>query len=130
MPPDKLEVLKSAYDSLNEGDLEAALQFAADDFVIQRAGPDPSVQGKDDVRAFVAPDAFSEQIFEPLEFWEGEQGVFVWLTAHMKGASSGIAMEQGVAHVWQWRDGLVISLTVTFDRREGLEIAGLSEAAL
>jgi len=127
MPVEKLEVLKNAYDSLNKGDLEAALRHAADDFVIQRAGPDPPVRGKDAVRAFLAPDAFSELIFDPLEFREGETSVFVWLTVRVRGAGSGIAMEQRAAHVWQWRNGRVASLKVTFDRGEALEIAGLSE---
>ena len=126
-PQEKPDVLRGAYDSLNKGDLEAALRYADDNFVVQRAGPDPAVLGKDAVRAFVAPDAFSEQVFDPHEFRENANNVFVWLTVRATGASSGITMEQQVAHVWKWRDGRVASLTVSFDRGEALEIAGLSE---
>jgi hypothetical protein len=43
------------------------------------------------------------------------------------GAGSGVAIEQPVAHVWEWRDGLAVSLTVSLDRAEALEAAGLSE---
>jgi ketosteroid isomerase-like protein len=122
-----VETLRSAYVALNAGDVDAALRFGADDLVIHRAGPDPPVRGKDAVKAFVAPEAFSEQTFEPLEFRENGDFVFVWLMVRAKGAGSGIAMDQQAAHVWEFREELAISLTVSFDRDEALEAAGLSK---
>ena len=127
MSEENVEILKTVYKALNDGDVEAALRYAADDFIIKRAGPDPPVRGKDAVRTFVAPDAFSEQIFDPLEFRDNGDLVFVWLMVRAKGAGSGISMEQAAAHVWEYQDGKAISLTVSFDRGEALEAAGLSE---
>jgi len=122
-----VETLKAAYVALNAGDLEAALRAAAEDFVIERAGPDPRIRGKDDVRAFVAPDAFSEQTFEPLEFQNNGDLVFVWLVIRATGAGSSISLQQETAHVWEFKDGQAVSLTVSFDRGEALKAAGLSE---
>lgn len=127
MSQENVEKLRSAYVALNAGDIDAALELAADDLAIYRAGPDPPVRGKAAVKAFVAPDAFSEQTFEPLEFQENDDRVFVWLIVRSRGAGSGLSMEEQSAHVWEFRDGLAISLTVSFDRTAALEAAGLSE---
>ena len=127
MSQENVENLQSAYLALNAGDVDAALRFAADDLVIHRAGPDPPVRGKGAVKAFAAPDAFSEQTFEPLEFRDNGNFVFVWLTVRAIGAGSGITMDQQAAHVWEFRDGLAVSLTVSFDRDAAIEAAGLSE---
>ena len=127
MAEEKVELLRRAYAALNAGDVEAALETADDDLVIKRAGPDPPVRGKDAIRAFLAPDAFSEQLFEPLEFRENGSFVFVWLMVRAQGATSDIALEQNAAHVWEFQDGKAASLTVSFDRAEALEAAGLSQ---
>src|SRR5919198_2901998 len=127
MSRENVENLRAAYVALNAGDVDTALRFAAEDLVIYLAGPDPPIRGKEAVKAFVAPDAFSEQTFEPLELRESGNFVFAWLTVRAKGAGSGLAMEQQAAHVWEFRDGLAISLTVSFDRAAALEAAGLRE---
>ena len=128
MSPGRVEDLRTAYAALNAGDIDAALRFAVEDLVIHRAGPDPPIRGKAAVKAFVAPDAFSEQTFELLELRENGSFAFVWLTVHARGAGSGLAVEQQLAHVWAFRDdGLAKSLTVTLDRAGALEAAGLQD---
>jgi hypothetical protein len=85
------------------------------------------VRGKAAVKGLIAPDAFSEMTFEPLEFRANGDRVFAWLMVRAKGAGSGLDMEQELAHVWEFRDREAVSLIVSLDRRAALEAAGLPE---
>jgi len=53
--------------------------------------------------------------------------IFAWVRFVGHGAGSGIPIDMELAHVWTLRTGRAAWVEEFFDRREGLEAAGLSE---
>ncbi len=59
--------LRRAYEAFNRGDFDGALTFAHPDVEVPRGRSDP-YRGIEKFRAWMEPDAFEEQLLEPLEF--------------------------------------------------------------
>ena len=51
--------------------------------------------------------------------------VLVLVHFSARGSHTGIEFDQRVAHLWEWRDGQVIRLTLYPDRAAGLKEAGV-----
>jgi ketosteroid isomerase-like protein len=60
------------------------------------------------------------------EIVEGPRGVLVRLTARGRGRASGVPIEQDIAHVFEFRDGLIARLAWYRHRTEGAARAGLA----
>jgi ketosteroid isomerase-like protein len=73
-------------------------------------------------------DSYPDLRVEPLEIRSNGDRVFAWVRFTGHGANSGIALQMELAHVGTWEGRKLRRLEEYFDRAEGLEAAGLSEA--
>jgi ketosteroid isomerase-like protein len=99
-----IERLRAVYDALNRGDRDAVMDWAHPEIVLVRAGGQPDVKGMDAVRAWLEPDAFESQTFDPLEFQVQDNRALVRVRGAMRGAGSGIEMEIESWGVWTFDD--------------------------
>lgn len=125
-----LEVMRKRYDEFNQGDVGAATQEWADDFVWQgsasadlpgggeHTGRDQALQVLQ--RAIGAWDEFrlsAEEFFE-----DGDTVVVLGHTALRKGEKSA---KTPVVHIWRWQGEEIKRLQVVTDSLEGAQLLGL-----
>jgi ketosteroid isomerase-like protein len=124
-----VERLKNGYEAFNRGDFEAALEAAVDDIelrVIDSPSGTSVVSGRDAVIEWMKPDMFAEQRATPVEFIEAaDDTIIVRLIAQVRGAGSGLEIEDEVFHVWWARGDLAERLEVHLDRDGAYRAAGL-----
>ena len=129
---ERIARLRRAYEAFNRGDFDAAVEVGGVHRDIEYLPPGglPPVQGIDQFRAWMEPDAFESQVVEPREFRVAGNKILVWQETRSRGAGSGIEMELALWTVWTLDDaGLAIRLEV-FRREEeadALRAAGLGE---
>jgi len=87
-----IERLRRGYEAFNRGDYDSAMEMIAADPEIEfaRSGGQPPITGAEALRGWMEPDAFEENIIEPLDF-------------RMRGwcASTSAPEEPGAASRWQ-----------------------------
>ena len=88
-----------------------------------------SYRGPDEAQRFIEDrfGAFESFTAEPVEYFEGDDQVVVFVTqrAQPKGSSAVIEIKTG--DVWTLRDGKVLTLETFPQREKALEAAGLRE---
>ena len=122
--------LQGSYDAFNRGDFDAATEVAHPRIEFVRPGGQPLVKGAEAWRRWMQPDAFDEQVIEPLEFSVTGNKVLVRAHAWGRGAGSGIEVDVDFWAVWALNDdGLATRLEWYLDNEEAeaREAAGLSE---
>lgn len=72
-------------------------------------------------------ETFEDYDLQPERFWEAGDEVVVALRERGTAALSRIPVDDRYAHVWSFRDGLVVRVRVFPDQRQALEAAGLRE---
>ena len=123
---ENVALLRRGYELFAAGDFDALLELVADDVVVERPGGQPALHGRAEYRAFLEPDAFESQRFEPLEFVENGDRVLVRVHSHARGAGSGVEWDEEWFHVWTMRDGRGAHLVATTDEAEARLAAGLA----
>jgi uncharacterized protein len=121
-----VETLSSAYEALNEGDVEAALAVLDSDakWVEHSSLPEAGTySGRDSIRAFLAGfldswDEFHQEV-EHLE--EAGDRVAVVLRSFARGRGSGVEVQARYAHVWTMRQGSGVRVDTYQDIDEGLQ---------
>jgi ketosteroid isomerase-like protein len=122
--------LQRAYEAFNRGDFDAAMEGVHPEAEFVPPSGQASLRDAAAVRAWMEPDAFASQDFEPLDFRVEGNKVLVRQRVRARGAASGIEME---IYVWVVLtlndDGLVTRVENYLDheKAEALEAAGLSE---
>jgi ketosteroid isomerase-like protein len=131
MSQQNVELVREAIDAFNRGDLDATVQAAAPDAVLDSSraiGPYRGVYRLADFRPFIG--AFSGTFelvrVEPEEFIDAGEQVVVWGTIYFEGRDGLEAIASG-ALVWTLRDGRAVRIGLYQVRDEALEAAGLSE---
>jgi ketosteroid isomerase-like protein len=133
MSGENTELVRRVAALFNEVDVDAALDFAADDFVMDWSnsiGPLRGVyEGHDGVRDLF--DAFSEAWeeikWEPLEITElDDDHVLVVNHVRMRGKGSGVEVDATGAQIWTLRDGVGRRITLYQSKAEALEATGLA----
>jgi ketosteroid isomerase-like protein len=122
--------LRRAYEALNRGDFDAAIEFAHPEAELVPPGGQAPLRGAEAVRAWMEPDAFASQDIEPLDFRVEGNKVLVRVHSRVRGAASGIELEVDLWVVWTLNDdGLVTRVENYLDheKAEALEAAGLRE---
>lgn len=120
--------VRHVYDAFNRGDFDAAIEVAHPDIEVVRTGGQPPIIGADGLRAWMEPDAFEMQVFEPLDFSVEGNKVLVRQHGRARGAGSGIEMEAYGWSVWTLDDAGLATRLEFFDEHEqaaALEAAGL-----
>jgi ketosteroid isomerase-like protein len=127
-----VERLRRGYEAFNRGDYDSAMEMIAADPEIEfaRPGGQPPITGAEALRGWMEPDAFEENIIEPLDFRMRGDKVLVRIHVRARGAGSGIEMAAGGWNVWTLSDDGLMTRVEVFSghqEAEALEAAGLSE---
>jgi ketosteroid isomerase-like protein len=96
VPSDRAELIRSAVDAFNQGDIDAVLEYFHPDVEIhdpERTGR--TMRGWDQYRAFLGEwlEAFDEYGLRVEEIEQGSDGIFVRLIQRGRGAGSGLEFE-------------------------------------
>jgi hypothetical protein len=73
----------------------------------------------------VSLDTFEDFTFVPERFFDANDHVVVVLEMTGRGKSSGVPVEERIAHLWTLRDARAVELRVFSDPADALEAAGL-----
>ena len=122
---DDVEILRSAYEALNQGDIEGAIAALDEDaeWTEHSDLPEAGVyRGREAIRAFLLHFLESWQEFrqETEELIAGESCVLIMLRSRQRGKGSGIDVEARYAHLWTMKDGRGVRVDAYFDRKEAL----------
>jgi ketosteroid isomerase-like protein len=125
MPDANVDALKRSYESLNRGDIAAALDVLDPDAEWHESSALPdtgSFRGRQEIEAFLVEyleswDEFQQEM-EELVAAGDKVAVFLHLTA--RGRASGVAVDQRYAHVWTMRDGKGVCVDAYYDRDQAL----------
>ena len=122
---DNVEVLRDAYEALNDGDIERALAVLDEDAEWSEHSDLPEAgtyRGREAIRTFLERFLESWQDFdqELEEIIAGDPCVLIMLHSRVRGKGSGIAVEAQYAHLWTMEEGRGVRVDAYFDREEGL----------
>jgi ketosteroid isomerase-like protein len=90
---EKIERVRRLLTAINMGELDAAVELSNPDIVLIRAGGAGELRGRDELRAWMEPDAFESQVTEPLEFEVSGDRVLARVHSRARGAGSGIEID-------------------------------------
>ena len=134
MSQENVEIVRSFFDGFNRGDLDRAVEGAADDFVLDWSnsiGVRKGIyRGKAKVRDFWAAlhEDFDEVRTDPEEIIEvDESTVVVASRIRARGRGSGVNVHAASAQVWTIKGGEVRSVKLYQSKAEALEAAGIEE---
>ena len=134
MSQENVEIVREAAAAFNRGDLDAWLEYVADDIdhravegALDDQGP---IQGKDAVRAYLDDwvGTFDDFKSEPVELIEaGEDKVIAVTRISGLAKLSGVEIDLTYAALYTIRDGKIVRGREYWTRGEALKAAGLSE---
>jgi ketosteroid isomerase-like protein len=130
MSQENVEIVRRTFKAFNRGDFEAVAQCLHPDVEFFRAGGQSPVRGATALRAWMEPEVFEEQRFEPLDFTVNGNKVLVHSRITGRGAGSGIELDFTGWGVWTFdEEGLVTRLEAYLPHQNGeaREAAGLRE---
>jgi ketosteroid isomerase-like protein len=134
MSEENVELVRRVFDSINRGDVDAALEAAADDIQADwsnAVGPLKGVyRGKQQVRklwtSFV--EAFDELRWDPEEIIEVDDSRVIAVNhVRMRGRESGVEVDAVGAQLWTISEGKGRSLKLYQSKADALEAVGLRE---
>src|SRR5215216_741479 len=101
MSQENVESARRWLEAVGSEDFETALGLVHPEIEFVPPGDQPAYRGTESVRRWMEPDAFEEQVIEPLDFVVAADGRLLG-RQHIKarGATSGIEMEITTWSVW------------------------------
>jgi ketosteroid isomerase-like protein len=121
-----IERVRHTCEAFNRGDFDSAMEGAHPDMVFTRVGVQSDLKGAEAVRAWMEPDAFESMHLEPVEFRVAGNKVLVRQRTTMRGAGSGIEMENHIWGLWTFdEDGRVTSVETFLQHEEDQAIRAL-----
>lgn len=126
------ERVRAGYDAFNRGDFDEAATYYHPDVELHRPGGQSPLVGSDALRAWMEPDAFSEQTIEPVSVEVGDGRVLIHQRMRALAAGSGIEMENDTWAVMTYDEDLLITRIETWMFHEeavAREAAGIPAAA-
>ena len=134
MSQENVERVRRVYDALNRADLDAVMEEAADDFVLDFSnsiGPvKGTYRGKRQAREFWAAlhEDFDELRWDPEEIIEADESTVVVVSRiRGRGRRSGVTVDALAASVSTVSDGQWRSVKLYQSKADALEAAGLRE---
>ena len=132
MSQENVEVLRKGYLALNSGDIEAFIALLDPDVELDgsRRTFDAAVyRGHEGFRKIVSlmAEQWATMRVEPQDFIVAEDVVVAPVRLVGVGRQSGAETTASAAHVWRFRNGKVVRLTIFQALDEALEAVGLSE---
>jgi len=128
MSEQNLALIRSGFAAFEQGDVSRLLELMADDLVTYRADPDgASYHGKEGFLAATADwtEGFSDWKVIPEEFIDAGNFVLARVRQIVRGAASGIPIEQDFWFVFEVREESVTKLSFYVREDEAREAAGL-----
>jgi len=92
--------LRRCHAAYSRGDFDQAATVLHRDVELLRAGGQPAIRGVEAVRAWMEPDAFSDQVLEPVDVWVAGYKALLRIRARARGATSGMWLAFEVWSVW------------------------------
>jgi ketosteroid isomerase-like protein len=122
---ENIEILKNAYDALNDGAIDSALEVLEPDaeWCEHSELPEADIyRGRDAIRTFLLDylDSWDDFHQETEELIDGGERVAVLLHLVAKGQGSGIEVEARYAHLWTMRGGKGVRVDAYADREAAL----------
>ena len=130
MSQGNLERVKASYEALKRKDFDGAVEIAHPEIEFVPPGGQFPRRGVEAVRAWMEPDAFETQSFEPLDFRVNGNRILVHQHVSARGAGSGIELELDSWAVWTFDDegrATRIEGYLPQEEAQALEAAGLEE---
>jgi ketosteroid isomerase-like protein len=126
---DILARLRRIYDAYNRGDFDAVMELLPADNELHLGGAQAPLRGREEIRAWMEPEALLDQRAEPVDMKVIGDKVLVSVRTSARGAGSGIEMTIDNWAVWTVRpNGELASMQVFFDheREAAFDAAGLT----
>jgi uncharacterized protein len=125
-----LEVIRRLYEAMDRRDIAVVAELAHPDaewVPDRRVGEDP-VRGLENVTRFFLDRAemFGDIRTEVDRAWEKEDKVLAFIHVAGEGRASGAPFDLRIAHLWTFRDGLIVRGEGFGDRDEALAAAGMA----
>ena len=128
MSEQNLALIRSGFAAFEQGDVSRLLELMADDLVTYRADPDgASYHGKEGFLEATADwtEGFSDWKVIPEEFIDAGDCVLARVRQIVRGAASGIPIEQDFWFVFEVREERLTKLSFYVREDEAREAAGL-----
>ncbi len=128
MSQENIEIVRSALDAYNRGDLEAAMKYAAPDCELdwsRSIGPQRGEYRSISYRSSIT-ETFESVRTEAEELIDAGEHVITPLIGYVRGRD-GIEVTARFSYLWTFREGTIVRVTLYQERQEALEAAGLSE---
>ena len=106
--------MRAGYDAFNRGAFDEAATYYHPRVELHRPGGLTPLVGVDALRAWMEPDAFSEQTIEPLSVEVGEGRVLIHQRMRAVAAGSGIEMENDTWCVMTYDADLLVTRIETW----------------
>jgi ketosteroid isomerase-like protein len=115
-----VEVVRGWLEALSNEDFDAALALVHRDVVLVPPGDQPPYRGAESVRRWMEPDAFRDQVVEPLETAVvTDRTVLAKHRASARGRASGIELDTISWSVWTFDDkGLITRIEIYLNHEE------------
>jgi ketosteroid isomerase-like protein len=131
MAQENAEIVRSAYEYLNRGDVEPLVKLCADDFVMdmsERVFNPATYKGPDGIRRFVedVKDAWESYRWDVKDTLVADDLVVAMLHCEGQGRE-GVRVDWHVAWLWRFRGGTPVALRFYREPADALKAAGLSE---
>jgi ketosteroid isomerase-like protein len=138
MSQENVEIVRRGYEAFDSGDLESALALFDPDVEVLMAEEPGGVslldlsktyRGVEGVITFLGQmaEAWGEVHWVPERYFDAGDEVVVFIRLTAEGKSSGVAVNQSMAHLCTVRSGKLVRLETFWRRDAALKAAGLSE---
>jgi ketosteroid isomerase-like protein len=131
MSEQNVEIVRSAYERLNRGDVEAFVELCDDDFLMDMServfNPD-TYRGHDGIRRFYegVRDVWASYHWSIEETHIAGESVVALLHCRGQGRGGGPPVDWRPAWLWTFRRGRPVSIRLYRDQAQALDAAGLS----
>jgi ketosteroid isomerase-like protein len=133
MPESNEQRLRAGYEALSRGDYEA-IRDLLDPKILLRDRPEvPDARSYRGFEGMLVTLRDTSETFEnfrldPERVFEHGDKIVVFLSMTGRGLTSGVPVEEHIAHLWTLRDGIAIEVQAFTDPADALDAAGLPRA--
>ena len=126
-----VEKLRGGYEALRQGDVDAVLELMDPEIEMRESAAMPGSEtyhGHEGFRRWYFErrlEIFDEFGYEPEEFIEAGEHIFVAVRIHLKAKGSDVVLDTTAYHVWTGLDDRAIRFESFTERDEALRAAGL-----
>jgi ketosteroid isomerase-like protein len=130
MAQTNVDRLQAGYEALGRGDYESVRELLDPKIVLRDRPEAPDARSYRGYEGMLVTlrdtsDSFEDFRLDPEQFFEHADKIVVILSMTGRGRTSGVPVEERIAHLWTLRAGLAIELRAFTDPADALQAAGL-----